>query len=651
MNNEVEEQSTTGKHKIVSEIWAFIRIMNVRLRFIFLMVIVGLVVGHWETLMNYYDRWQRPAQAADMVQSREIEYFCPMHPNIIRAEPGSCPICGMPLSKRAKTAIVKLPEDALAQVQLTPLKVQMGRIGTTPVGYAMLSRETRTVGILEYDETRRAFIASRVKGRIEELMVNYVGQQINKGDPLVSIYSPDLVVAQEELLAALRSLDQQKTASELLRSETEFLVTAAKKKLSLLGITDQQIDQIIRRGTPDTHLVIYSPISGIVTEKNVLTGQYVDEGMRIYTIADLSTVWMQAKIFEDQIAGIEIGTAVEITSTAYPSEVFAGRITFVAYTVDSATRTISARVEIANPDYKLKPGMYANAAIRVPLGQVTEIKEKPESASAPSQSSEEHTIDTRGLSKAYLLLAESYAKDATDIEALNQLINEARALIAKGHGDIVAQMSAIAEQAQKFQDKDLTTQRALFKSLSERVINVLRNSPPSDMTLFTFHCPMADADWAGRTKEVANPYYGKEMLTCGEMTGQITAKVVTEDEKQAVGYYCPIYPSQLFEKPHDCPINKFPIKLVKVEKVLAVPETAVIDTGMRKIVYRETVPGTFDMVEVKIGPRAGEFYPVLSGLKAGDKVATVGAFLVDAENRLNPAASAQYFGASGGHQH
>ncbi|MFA5866105.1 MAG: efflux RND transporter periplasmic adaptor subunit [Phycisphaerae bacterium] len=501
MNNEEEKTDGVKKGKIMSEVWTFFRIMNVRLRFIFLMVVVGLIAGHWDTLMNYYDRWQRPIQVTQTVQNQGVEYFCPMHPNIIRSEPGTCPICGMPLSKREKTGETQLPEGVLAQVQLTPLKVQMGRISTTPVDYKLLSREIRTVGILEYDETKRAFISSRVKGRIDELMVNYEGQQINKGDPLVSIYSPDLVVAQEELLSAVRSLKQQQQASDLLRSQTEFLVTAARKKLSLLGITDQQVDQIIRRGSPDTHLIVYSPISGIVTEKNVLVGQYVDEGMRIYTIADLNTVWMQAKIFEDQIAGIAKGTAVEVTSTGYPNEIFAGRITFVAYTVAPATRTISARVEITNSDYKLKPGMYANAVIRIPVGAVTPV-----------------------------------------------------------------------------------------------------------------------------------------------------STVVTENEKYAVGYYCPIYPDQLFEKPRHCPIDKFPIKLMRVEKVLAVPESAVIDTGTRKVVYRQTVPGIFDMVEVRVGLRAGQFYPVLSGLKPQDQVATVGAFLVDAENRLNPAASVQYFGASGGQQ-
>jgi membrane fusion protein, copper/silver efflux system len=352
-------------------IWTVVRILQVRLRFIVLMVLVGIIAGNWENIMNHYDRWRRPAAVAVGEQPQEIEYYCAMHPNIIRSEPGNCPICGMPLAKRAKTAHgAELPAGVLAQVQLTPLKVEMGRIGVSPVEYRLLSREIRTVGIADYDETRRAFISARIKGRIDTLMVNYVGQQVKKGDPLASIYSPDLLVAQEELLLAVRGLEQQK--GKPTEESARSLVDSARQKLSLWGITQDQIEEIIRRGKSETHLTLYSPMTGIVTEKKVLEGRYVNEGDDLYTIADLSQVWLQAKVFEDEIKGVQVGTAVEVTSTAYPGEIFAGRIGFVAYLVDPATRTVSARVEVLNPEYKLKPGMYVQAIIRLPLGAVTE---------------------------------------------------------------------------------------------------------------------------------------------------------------------------------------------------------------------------------------------------------------------------------------
>jgi len=499
----MKEHEKNMSRSIGGKAWTFFRIVNVRLRFIFLMVVIGVVVGNWEDIMNRYDRWRRPAQATGTaavqdVAVQEVEYYCGMHPNIVKSEPGNCPICGMTLSKRVKVANTPAT-GALGRVQLTPLKMNMGRIGTTPVERRLLARETRTVGVIDYDETRRATITARVKGRLDKLLVNFTGQ-------MVLLYSPDLLVAQEELLTASKARSGAQSSIGLIGDVNRNLIDSTRKKLLLWGLLEQQIDDIVKSGKAQPHVVITSPIAGIVIEKKALEGKYVVEGDELYTVADISTVWLQAKIFESDIQGIEPGTAVEVAATAYPNEIFAGRIAFVAYSVDAATRTVAARVEVANPDEKLKPGMYVTAIIRLPVGQVTELP---------------------------------------------------------------------------------TTE------------------------------PAAD---------------------------------VQDDARFATGYYCPIYPDRLFDKVENCPIDKFPLRQARVEKVLAVPESAIIDTGVRKVAYRQSAPGVFDMVEVRLGARAGEFYPVLAGLEEGDQVATAGAFLVDAENRLNPAAGAQYFGASGGPQ-
>ncbi|QDV89868.1 Cation efflux system protein CusB precursor [Phycisphaerae bacterium RAS2] len=614
--------------------------MNVRLRFIFLMVLVGVISSNWEKLQNYYDRWRRPAMASETVQAQEIEYYCPMHPNIIRAQAGSCPICGMPLAKRAKTGRKVLVEGVLAQVQMSPQKVQMGRIATSPVQYQLLSREIRTVGIVDYDETRRAFVAARIKGRLDKLFVNYVGQKVKKGDPLAAIYSPDLLVAQEELLTAVRQMGEQQGGSEVAPGVGKMLVEAARRKLTLWGITEHQVEEILKRGSVETHLTIFSPIEGIVTEKKVLEGNYVMEGDNIYTIADLSGVWMQAKVFEDQISGVGIGTAVEVTSVANPNEIFAGKITFIAYTVDPATRTLAARVEISNPDFKLKPGMYANATIRLPVGRVVEATTSaPAIANGPS---------TDGLANAYTALVASFAKDKSDSGLISNVGQEAQRLAQEKNKVVRLAASAIAEFAKQMSAVDLKDQRAILKSLSTKVIELLRAYPPRTSTFFKVHCPMVDADWIQTSEEVANPYYGSEMLKCGKVTGRLQRGGSGPNEEMAEGYFCPIYPDRLFDHPRECPIDKFPMKFVRIAKVLAVPASAVVNTGQRMVVYRESDPGTYDMIEVRLGAKAGEFYPVLAGLKAGDRLATSGAFVVDAENRLNPAAGAQYFGASGG---
>lgn len=634
-------QNVDSHPMATSRIWAFIRIMNVRLRFIFLMALVGVVAANWERLQNYYDRWSRPADTPETVQAQAIEFYCPMHPNIIRGEPGNCPICGMPLAKRAKTGRKILAEGVLAQVEMSPQKVQMGRIATSPIEKRLLSREIRTVGIVEYDETRRAFIASRIKGRLDKLFVNFVGQRVKKGDALVSIYSPALLVAQDELLVAARQAREDRGSSQFDPAVGAMTLEAAKRKLVLWGITEDQVDEIIKRGTAVTHLTIYSPIEGIVTEKKVLEGGYVDEGTDVLTIADLSRVWMQAKVFENEISGVEVGTAVEVTSVAYPNEVFAGRITFVAYTVDPDTRTVAARVEINNPDLKLKPGAYANAAIRLPAGRVIEATEAttaPALASGPS---------TDALARAYTAVVESLANDKAETKLVAHVGHEAQSLAQQSEEPLKAQALDVARLAKDMVGGDIKRQRAKLKSLSAKTMNLLRARPPSEGTLFTIHCPMVGADWMQTTDKVANPYYGSEMLQCGQVTGRIEARSGPESGEFAEGYLCPIYPDRLFDHPRECPIDKFPMKYVRVEKTLAIPASAVINTGTRNVVYRESAHGTYEMLEVHLGPKAGEFYPVVSGLKTGDRVATAGAFVVDAENRLNPSAGAQYFGAGG----
>jgi membrane fusion protein, copper/silver efflux system len=618
-----------------------------------------VVAGNWEKIMNHYDRWRRPAapmavQPGETVKTQptaEKEYYCPMHPNIIRSEQGQCPICGMPLAMRTKTEHgTELPPDVLARVEMTPLKVTMGRIGTTAVEYRLLSREVRAVGIVDYDETRRAFISARVKGRIDNLMVNYVGQQVKKGDPLAMIYSPDLLAAQDELLLAVRSLAQQQGKPGV--DAAKSLVDSSRAKLLLWGVTAEQITSIIERGKSDIHLAIYSPMTGIVTEKNVLEGRYVNEGDTLYTIADLSQVWLQAKIFEDEISGIKVKTAVEVTSTAYPNEIFAGQISFIAYVVDPATRTVSARVDVLNPEYKLKPGMYAQAVVRLPAGSV---KEPAATASAgpPLPSSSGPTIDTETFVRAYLTLTDNYVHDQTHVEAVTKLIEQAQMLKEHLDQNAAASIENIIASARQLEGKSLAEQRKVLKPLSAAAIDFVRSHPPQKFTLFVAHCPMVDADWLTETQQIANPYYGSSMLKCGEITGEIRPSSMpptTPDGRFVTGFYCPIYPDQVFKEPQICPIDKFPFKLMTIEKVPAVPEGAVVNTGTRRVVYRESSPGVFDMVEVVVGKRAGEFYPLVSGLKVGDRVATAGAFLVDAENRLNPAAASQYFGAAGGPQ-
>lgn len=659
------DKTPSPKTSFAHRLWTVIDIIGVRLRFILLMVIVGVIAAKWETIMNYYDRWTRPAQVTAAAHADEIEYFCAMHPFVIRPVPGKCPICGMPLSKRTKTAhgSATAPTDpgVLAQVQLTPQKMQMGRIGTSPAAYRLLTRQIKAFGVVDYDETHRATITARTKGRLEKLLVNYVGQKVKKGEVLAEIHSPDLQLAEEELIAAVAAQKDQPTGEAHLAATS--LVAAARQKLWHWGLTEPQIDALIKRGAAQNTEDILAPISGIVTEKKVLQGKTVMEGDDLYTIADLGRVWLQAKVFESEMQDLAAGTAVEVTTTAYPNETFAGRITFIAFSLEAETRTIAARVEVDNPDYHLKPGMYASALIRLPVGKIIELDPGKLATTQPAPLPND--LDPRPLVQAYLAVTGILAQDKTDATAAGKVEQEAQALVSEApqQSDLVA----LGNATHGFAAKSLDDQRAALQPITAALVNILHAVPTPGLSLYVAHCPMAKADWITASRDIVNPYKGADMLTCGSITGAITPSAATQasalshSERWARGYYCPVTPDRLYDQAAHCPADKALTKYVQIEKSLAVPESAVINTGTRQIVYRETVPssGTFDMLEVKLGPRASsdgaEYYPVISGLQADDLIATQGTFLVDAENRLNPGASVQFLGAtpaeSAKHQH
>ena len=447
-----------------------------RLRFIAILAVIGVIITQWDTLTAYYDKWTRPATLSQAGGS-DIEYFCPMHPTIIRDNPKEkCPICFMPLSKRKKGSAEPeiLPAGTVNRVQLSPYRVVLAGVQTANVDYQPLTKEIAAVGFVEFNERGQRTVSARVAGRIDKLYANETGQMVKAGDPLALLYSPDLLVTVQNLVDAKRNENQ-----ELLRS--------ARSRLELLGIDDAQIDSILQSKDPDTHLTIRSPISGHVISKYVREGQYVEEGRALYDLADLSTVWIQAQVYEDDLGflpksidhnGHNEADSVEVTARtrAYPTEEFKGKLAFIYPHVDEATRTVTVRLELNNPDNKLRPGSTATVFLKV----------RPES-------------------------------------------------------------------------------------------------------LPIFHTS-------------------------------------TESMEAA--------------------------QMLKEGRILAVPETAVIDTGSQKIVYREASSGVFEGTLVNLGPRmttseGQTYFPVLSGVRHGDKVVASGSFLVDAETRLNPAAGSIYFGGSG----
>jgi len=431
-------------HNTMHNIWAVTRTLLARLRFMAVFAVAAVVVGQWDLIVNRLDQWTRPPIAPDsLAANSDIEYYCPMD-GTIQDHGGPCPVCGMPLVKRQKGLAAKLPDNVLARLQITPQRLSLANIATTAVMYMDVQPQVKAVGVIDYDQTRLFDLAARLQGRADELFVTSIGQSVKAGDPLYSLYSPDAYTALREYFQSRkREADLMKQSQPEILADATALRLASERKLMLWGISNDQLAKIARQydidGQVPDHVMVYSSATGVVTKKELRQGGYVQAGDVPFTLADLSSVWMNAKIYESDVPQVHIGQEVHVTATAAPGRVFSGKVTFLSYQLDPDTRTLDARVEIPNDDLLLRPGMYATATIQP----------------APN-----HT--------------------------------------------------------------------------------------------------------------------------------------------------------------------------------LAIPRTAVIDTGSMKIVYVRSSPETFDKRSVELGPESGDEYPVISGLKEGDQVVTTGTFLVDAEDRLNP---------------
>jgi Cu(I)/Ag(I) efflux system membrane fusion protein len=352
-----------------------------------LVLLFGVIMLAASTFFVSCQKSEHAGHEAEMSEQRHSEerevlyYTCGMHPTV-RVSPedyaagnNSCPICKMDLipvyeerqAAAGGEAMVHEGHDELETVlQLSVRARALAQVKTEEVQFRHIFREIKTVGEISYDERKVASVAAWIPGRIDQLFVDFTGQNVKKGDPLVRIYSPRLLTTQEEFILALETYEKVKESPyEETVLGAESLVESAKKRLRLWGISDAQISELEESRKSSTNMTIYAPIGGTVIGKNALEGTYVKEGDNLYQIADLSNVWMKANIYEYEMAWIEKGQPVTITSSAYPGEEFKGQISFVDPFLDPQTRTVSVRVDVPNPERKLKPGMYANAAINI----------------------------------------------------------------------------------------------------------------------------------------------------------------------------------------------------------------------------------------------------------------------------------------------
>jgi membrane fusion protein, copper/silver efflux system len=303
-----------------------------------------------------------PDAEADLLAPIAQTWTCAMHPHIHRSQPGQCPICGMDLIPVANnSAQVEKPNR---QISLTPAQRALMKIETFPVERRFPTAQLRLVGKVAYDETRLAYITAWVPGRIDDLLVDYTGVSVREGDHMVSLYSPELISAQAELLQAQRSVAElAKSNLTSLRDSSRGTVTAARDKLRLWGLSAAQIAEIERSGKPAEKVTINSPASGVVIHRSAQEGMYVQTGTRIFTIADLTKVWVVLDAYESDLQWLRYGQSVTFTTEAYPGESFHGVISFIDPVLNAKTRTVAVRVNVDNADGRLKPEMFVRANV------------------------------------------------------------------------------------------------------------------------------------------------------------------------------------------------------------------------------------------------------------------------------------------------
>jgi Cu(I)/Ag(I) efflux system membrane fusion protein len=329
------------------------------------LLVGGAVVAHLSGVLNpVYHRigWHGLMQSPSQESGERAAP--PEHGGNAGHSGMSMPGMEMPETAEAKTGAEPSKLPGYSTVTITPERQQLIGVRIGEVKRDKLLMSIRAVGIIEPDQTRLARIQTRVSGWVTKLYVDFVGKHVEKGEPLLEIYSPELLASQEAYLIALSG------------PQTGF-AKPSRERLVLFGVAPEEIAELERTGKARDTLLLRAPIEGTILARSVYEGSYVEPATELYKLADLSIVWVQAKIYEFELPHVEIGQPVEVTVQSEPNRPFPGKITFVEPVVQEATRTVRVRVEIENPQELLKPGMYADLQIEHDMGEGLLI---PESA-------------------------------------------------------------------------------------------------------------------------------------------------------------------------------------------------------------------------------------------------------------------------------
>jgi RND family efflux transporter MFP subunit len=313
-------------------------------------------------------------------------YYCPMHPSYKSDKPGDCPICNMALLKlepehegpvegeAEKPADETMPPGS---VKISASKQQLIGVTYGEAANESVAHTIRAVGKVTYDETKISRIHTKIDGWIEKVYVDFTGKLVKKGDPLISLYSPELVATQQEYLLALKAKEVLGGSRyQEIAASSNSLFEASKKRLMLWDIPEDEIRQIERRGEPMKTLTIYAPTDGFVLTKNAFERQRVTPEAELYAIADLSTVWVLAEIYEYEAPMVKLGQRAIMTLSYFPGEMLHGTVDYIYPQVDSMTRTLKVRIQIPNAEFKLKPDMFANIEFKVSYGKQVSVPEE-----------------------------------------------------------------------------------------------------------------------------------------------------------------------------------------------------------------------------------------------------------------------------------